>query len=394
MKKFFYVILFLFLFTFSINIASAREVNLYLFHSSTCPHCKEERTYLKQLENKYDYLNVLEYEVHDYISVTTKVRDELKIKESYVPITIVGSDYIIGFSTSTKSEIESLIKKYHDNDLCDAVDLIIKGKNIDNCVKKNNNIKIENTFKNLPILGKVDVKKVSLPLISIIIGLVDGFNPCAMWILLFLITMLINMKNRKRMWILGFTFIISSALVYLMFMLAYLQIASTLVQTWFKYLIALVAFVGGIINLNAYFKTRKKDTGCTVTNIDKRRKIIFRIKRILTEKSFVLAFLGIIFLAFSVNLIELACSAGLPVLFTQIIALNNLSVFDTAIYFFLYLLFFMIDDIIVFIIAMITFKVTGISNKYSKYSHLIGGIIMVIIGILMAFKTEWLMFNF
>ncbi len=394
MKKFFYVILFLFLFTFSINIASAREVNLYLFHSSTCPHCKEERTYLKQLENKYDYLNVLEYEVHDYISVTTKVRDELKIKESYVPITIVGSDYIIGFSTSTKSEIESLIKKYHDNDLCDAVDLIIKGKNIDNCVKKNNNIKIENTFKNLPILGKVDVKKVSLPLISIIIGLVDGFNPCAMWILLFLITMLINMKNRKRMWILGFTFIISSALVYLMFMLAYLQIASTLVQTWFKYLIALVAFVGGIINLNAYFKTRKKDTGCTVTNIDKRRKIIFRIKRILTEKSFVLAFLGIIFLAFSVNLIELACSAGLPVLFTQIIALNNLSVFDTAIYFFLYLLFFMIDDIIVFIIAMITFKVTGISNKYSKYSHLIGGIIMVIIGILMVFKTEWLMFNF
>ena len=394
MKKFFYVILFLFLFTFSINIASAREVNLYLFHSSTCPHCKEERTYLKQLENKYDYLNVLEYEVHDYISVTTKVRDELKIKESYVPITIVGSDYIIGFSTSTKSEIEALIKKYHDNDLCDAVDLIIKGKNIDNCVKKNNNIKIENTFKNLPILGKVDVKKVSLPLISIIIGLVDGFNPCAMWVLLFLITMLINMKNRKRMWILGFTFIISSALVYLMFMLAYLQIASTLVQTWFKYLIALVAFVGGIINLNAYFKTRKKDTGCTVTNIDKRRKIIFRIKRILTEKSFVLAFLGIIFLAFSVNLIELACSAGLPVLFTQIIALNNLSVFDTAIYFFLYLLFFMIDDIIVFIIAMITFKVTGISNKYSKYSHLIGGIIMVIIGILMAFKTEWLMFNF
>lgn len=394
MKKFFYVILFLFLFTFSINIASAREVNLYLFHSSTCPHCKEERTYLKQLENKYDYLNVLEYEVHDYISVTTKVRDELKIKESYVPITIVGSDYIIGFSTSTKSEIESLIKKYHDNDLCDAVDLIIKGKNIDNCVKKNNNIKIENTFKNLPILGKVDVKKASLPLISIIIGLVDGFNPCAMWILLFLITMLINMKNRKRMWILGFTFIISSAFVYLMFMLAYLQIASTLVQTWFKYLIALVAFVGGIINLNAYFKTRKKDTGCTVTNIDKRRKIIFRIKRILTEKSFVLAFLGIIFLAFSVNLIELACSAGLPVLFTQIIALNNLSVFDTAIYFFLYLLFFMIDDIIVFIIAMITFKVTGISNKYSKYSHLIGGIIMVIIGILMAFKTEWLMFNF
>lgn len=81
-------------------------------------------------------------------------------------------------------------------------------------------------------------------------------------------------------------------------------------------------------------------------------------------------------------------------MFTNIIAMNNVSGIEVALYFFLYLLFFMIDDIIVFTIAMITFKVTGISNKYSKYSHLIGGIIMLIIGLLMAFKTEWLMFNF
>ena len=99
-------------------------------------------------------------------------------------------------------------------------------------------------------------------------------------------------------------------------------------------------------------------------------------------------------MAFSVNLIELACSAGLPVLFTQIIAMNNVNIIATTIYFALYLLFFMIDDIIIFSIAMITFKVTGISNKYGKYSHLIGGIIMLLIGILMMFKPEWLMFNF
>ena len=54
----------------------------------------------------------------------------------------------------------------------------------------------------------------------------------------------------------------------------------------------------------------------------------------------------------------------------------------------------MLDDIIVFMIAVITLKVTGISNKYQKYSHLIGGILMLIIGILMIVKPEWLMFNF
>lgn len=394
MKKVTYLMVFVFAILFSVGFIKAYDVDLYLFYSSTCPHCKDERTYLKDLQKKYDYLTVHEYEVHDNISVTTKVKDGLGIKESYVPITVIGSDYIIGFSSATKSDIESLIDKYHNNDGCDATKKIIQGKSIKSCLKQNEAIKESSSIKELPLIGKVDVKKASLPLISVVIGLVDGFNPCAMWVLLFLITMLINMKDRKRMWILGFTFIIASALVYLLFMLAYLKVASVLIQTWFKYLIALVALIGGIINLKAYFKTRKKDVGCTVTDAKKRRKIVDKIRKILTEKSFILSFIGIIALAFSVNLIELACSAGLPVLFTQILAMNNLSTVATAFYFFLYLLFFMIDDLIVFIIAMITFKVTGISNKYSKYSHLIGGIIMVIIGLLMAFKTEWLMFNF
>ena len=394
MKKFIYSLVIVFTMFLSISYISAKNVNLYLFHSSTCPHCKEERSYLKKLQKKYDYLKVKEYEVHDSMSVTEQVRDGFGIKESYVPITIIGSDYIIGFSSVTKDDIEDLIKEYKDSDYCDVVNSIIKGKDVKKCKNINKNIASKSTIKNIPIIGKVDVKKASLPIISIVIGLVDGFNPCAMWVLLFLITMLINMKNRRRMWILGFTFILSSALVYLMFMLAYLHVASALIQTWFKYIIAIVALVGGIINLKAYYKDRKKDVGCSVTDAKKRRKIVDKIKKILSEKSFIFALVGIIFLAFSVNLIELACSAGLPVMFTNIIAMNNVSGIETALYFFLYLLFFMIDDIIVFTIAMITFKVTGISNKYSKYSHLIGGIIMVIIGLLMAFKTEWLMFNF
>ena len=394
MKKFIYSLVIVFTMFLSISYISAKNVNLYLFHSSTCPHCKEERSYLKKLQKKYDYLKVKEYEVHDSMSVTEQVRDGFGIKESYVPITIIGSDYIIGFSSVTKDDIEDLIKEYKDSDYCDVVNAIIKGKDVKKCKNINKNIASKSTIKNIPIIGKVDVKKASLPIISIVIGLVDGFNPCAMWVLLFLITMLINMKNRRRMWILGFTFILSSALVYLMFMLAYLHVASALIQTWFKYIIAIVALVGGIINLKAYYKDRKKDVGCSVTDAKKRRKIVDKIKKILSEKSFIFALVGIIFLAFSVNLIELACSAGLPVMFTNIIAMNNVSGIETALYFFLYLLFFMIDDIIVFTIAMITFKVTGISNKYSKYSHLIGGIIMVIIGLLMAFKTEWLMFNF
>ena len=380
----------------SISIVKAKDyVDLYLFHSDSCPHCQAERNYLNKLEKKYDYLKVHEYEISKYPKLVDKVRKAYEIDNSYVPLTIIGSDYIIGYSQSMNDQFKDLIKSYHDNKGgYNVVQKIIEGKNYKKNFDKNGSIYKGGTSKSVPILGKVDAKSVSLPLIAMIIGFVDGFNPCAMWVLIFLITMLINMKDRKKMWILGVTFIVASALVYLMFMLSWLTIISQVTQTWFKYLIAIVAFVGGFINLKSYFKTRKQEAGCDVTTAKDRKKIINRIQKILAEKKFALAIIGIILLAFSVNLVELACSAGLPVLFIQILKLNSLSVFQYGLYIFIYLFFFMIDDLLVFIICMITLKVKGISNKYTKYSHLIGGIIMLVIGLLMAFKTDWLMFNF
>ena len=150
--------------------------------------------------------------------------------------------------------------------------------------------------------------------------------------------------------------------------------------------------VAGIVNLNSYFKAN--ESGCNVVDSKKRKRIIDYIKKFTSEKYFFLAILGIMGLAFMVNLIELACSAGLPLLFTQILAINNLSTFMYGINIFIYILFFLFDDLIIFTIAMITFKVTGISTKYTKYSHLIGGIIMLLIAVLMIFKPDWLMFNF
>ena len=99
-------------------------------------------------------------------------------------------------------------------------------------------------------------------------------------------------------------------------------------------------------------------------------------------------------LAASVNLIELACSAGIPVIFTQLLAMNDLNNISYFIYILIYIICFMLDDLIIFIIAIKTMELTGISTKYSKYSHLIGGILMFIIGILLIVKPEWLMFNF
>ncbi len=257
-----------------------------------------------------------------------------------------------------------------------------------------NSSKIETKY-NVPILGSIDAKSVSLPIFSIVVGLVDGFNPCAMWILVFLISMLFTMKDRKKMWILGLTFIGTSGVVYLLFMISWLNLASFLSSiTFIRLVISIFAIVFGMINIYKYVSESKKDVGCSVTDSKKRSKIMNEIRRIVSEKSFLLAILGVMVLAISVNILELLCSLGLPVVFTQVMYLNNLSGLEYFIYFGLYILFFLIDDLFIFFIAMKTLKIKGISNKYTKYSHLIGGIIMVLIGVLMVVKPEWIMFNF
>ena len=385
------------LFPMAIN---AEEINLYLFHSQDCTHCQSERKWLESIKDKYDNLNIYEYEItrnSDNSALLDKVKERLSSTSNYVPYTVIGEQYWIGWNEDNKAKITEAIENYDfsKRDIVNEVINNIDGEKIGNTEDsiENNDDKTEFT---VPVLGKIDAKKVSLPIMAMVIGFVDGFNPCAMWVLIFLISMLLGMKDKKKMWILGLTFLISSGLVYLLFMLAWLNIAVSLSSIrWIQLIISAVALIGAFVNLRSYFKSViKKDEGCEVVDNKKRKKLMERIKKYTSEKSFLLAMLGVMALAFSVNLIELACSAGLPLIFTQVLALNNLNALQYGIYIFIYLLFFLIDDIVVFVIAMKTFELTGISTKYTKYSHLIGGLIMLIIGLLMIFKPSWLMFNF
>lgn len=385
------------LFPMAIN---AEEINLYLFHSQDCTHCQSERKWLESIKDKYDNLNIYEYEItrnSDNSALLDKVKERLSSTSNYVPYTVIGEQHWIGWNEDNKAKITEAIENYDfsKRDIVNEVINNIDGEKIGNTEDsiENNDDKTEFT---VPVLGKIDAKKVSLPIMAMVIGFVDGFNPCAMWVLIFLISMLLGMKDKKKMWILGLTFLIFSGLVYLLFMLAWLNIAVSLSSIrWIQLIISAVALIGAFVNLRSYFKSIiKKDEGCEVVDNKKRKKLMERIKKYTSEKSLLLAMLGVMALAFSVNLIELACSAGLPLIFTQVLALNNLNALQYGIYIFIYLLFFLIDDIVVFVIAMKTFELTGISTKYTKYSHLIGGLIMLIIGLLMIFKPSWLMFNF
>ena len=399
-------IVFLFVLLLFPIVCNAKEnkVTLYLFHGDGCPHCAEEIKFLNSIEKEYDNLEIVKYEVwynDDNAEILKNVKDAFEEKRNGVPTTVIGDTMFLGYSDSTGKKIERAIKYYSKNEYIDQVSRIVDGtfvkedlKNKDNDFEKEEKKSDEEETLKLPIIGKVNLKKVSLTSAAVVIGLVDGFNPCAMWILLFLISVLIGMKDRKRMWILGLTFLTTSALVYMLIMLSWIQIAVKITTViWVRNIIAIIALVGAIINLRSYINSRKNG-GCEVVDDKKRKNIFSKIRKFTSEKSFILAILGVMGLAVSVNLVELACSAGLPLVFTELLVLNNTSDFMKFIYTLVYILFFLIDDLIVFFIAMFTMKITGISTKYNKYSHLIGGIIMLVVGILLLFKPEWLMFQF
>lgn len=409
LKKIFFVMI---IFMTGLSLVMASEdsnkeknlVNIYLFYSDTCPHCAKEKELLDEIMDKYDNVRLYKYEIGD--EDNSKLLDEVaslyNTTVSGVPFTVIGDKIYKGFSyENSKVKFMGTVDYYSNYGYVDRVGEYIGGIELPSYQINDDDVEITDYIDDyanykikVPLLGVVETKNLTLPVISILIGLVDGFNPCAMWVLLFLISMLIGMKDKKKMIILGTTFLLSSALVYLLFMLAWLNVATLLLKVNFvRILIGIIALVGAIFNLVGYFKHRK-DNGCDVIDDKKRNRIFERIKKFTHEKNFFLAILGVILLAVSVNIVELACSAGLPVMFTQILSMNNLTITQEILYIALYMLFFLIDDLVVFFIAVRTMQVTGVSTKYGKISKLVGGILLLLIGILLIFKPEWLMFNF
>lgn len=355
------------------NIKNDEKVNIYLFYSKICPHCQKEEKYFETLKEKYqDKINIYTYEVTENKTnneIMKSLKKELKENSQGVPFTIIGSKTFLGYDESLNERIENTIESYLDE-----------------------NTKTDNTYT-IPILGKIEAKNASIILIAIILGFIDGFNPCAMWILLLLINMCISIKDKKKMLIVCLTFIITSGIIYFLSMLGIGFILDLTTISYIRNIIAILAIILGIYNLYTYLKTRKQ-TGCHVVKKEKRKTIITKINNILNNKNTVLMFGGTIILATSVSLVEMACSLGFPTIFLELLSINNIHSFLKVTYLLIYILFYLIDDIIVLFLSIKAFETKGISTKYNKYVHLIGGLIMILMGVLLIFKPEWIMFNF
>lgn len=396
MKRIFLIVTIIFLLLPVLSTAQeAPPVYLTIFYGEGCPHCAKEMIFLAALQKEFPNLKIRKLEIWhnaENVAKMQKVGANLNISAVSIPLTIVGQEAVAGYldDQTTGERIKSIVRRHTAIGCADTVGEIIGQEAItdqQNCEENKEPINIT-----LPFWGQIDAKTLSLPVLTIVIAAIDGFNPCAMWVLIFLISLLLGMEDKRKMWILGSSFIIASAAVYFLFLSAWLNFFLFIgFISLVRIGVGLVAIASGGYHLKEWWTN--KEAVCQVADGEKKQKIMAKLKQVTEQRSFWLALIGIIGLAFAVNLIELVCSAGLPAIYTQTLSLAHLSPLVYYSYLLLYIFIFMLDDLLVFIIAMTTLQISGISAKYSRWSNFIGGLVILVLGILLIFKPGWIMFG-
>lgn len=243
----------------------------------------------------------------------------------------------------------------------------------------------------LPFFGKVRVRDLGLPLFTIVLGLVDGFNPCAMWVLIFLLSILVNLKDRLRIALIAGTFVTVSGLAYLAFMAAWLNVFALIrMARTAQIVLGLVALFIGIINVKDFFAFKK---GITLSIPESYKPGIYaRVRNIVAAKYLTAALAGATVLAVLVNMVELLCTAGLPAAYTSILNSRHFPWWTNYAYLCLYIACYMLDDSIMVAIAVVTLSHRKMQESQGRWLKLISGSVVLAIGLVMLFKPAWLQY--
>lgn len=242
----------------------------------------------------------------------------------------------------------------------------------------------------LPIFGEIDIKESSLFLVSVFIGLLDGFNPCAMWVLIYLITLVARLDDRRKMWFIVGTFLIASGVLYFAILAGWLNLFMMIgFSKWVLFFVGAFALWMGGSSICSFVRERGHIV-CEVGDLKSRKRTVDKIREIVHSPITIFSFFAVIALAFAVNSIEFVCSAGLPAMFAQVLAVSDVGVLMKYFYMLVYTLAFMADDLIIFSLAVFAID-SAIVHKYCGLSKLIGGILMIGIGIVLIFFPGLLM---
>lgn len=380
--------LFLFLVIFNISLIffcfvfAQEKVEINFFYSSGCPHCLVEQKFLDEVEKKYPEIIINSYLISDpQSSEILKQLCKQCDAENYiglVPMTFIDGEFFLGFDTA-----EGM------------------GKKIENCIKKH--LGIEDLEKgppqidekiNLPILGEVDFKNFSLPALAIILGFLDGFNVCSLGALVLILGLVLAFRSRKRILLFGGIFIFTTAIVYGLLMEVWFVLFSLMASYLriMQILIGIIAIGGGIYFFRQYLKFRKGAPGCEMGAGEKiTSKFAKNIQESFKKPKNILLAIGTIFtFAVLITIIEFPCSGAVPAVYAGILAQAQLSGFQHLFYLALFIIFYLLNEIIIFLVALLTMRLWLASGKFLSYLILTEAIILFLLGIYYLFGFKFI----
>ena len=346
--------------------------DIEVFVRAGCPHCEAAKLFLNDLRRERPSLQVVLYDIAADSTarqrLATLARDR-GITTIGVPTFVIGTEVLIGFDSAdtTGAEIRAKLDRHAQGSISHpAVEGIDAGW-----------------------FGRLRVQELGLPLFTVLIGLLDGFNPCAMWVLLFLLSLLVNLHDRRKMALIAGTFVAVSGLFYFAFMAAWLNVFLLLgFSRAAQITLGSVALLVGAVNIKDFFAFH---AGISLSIPESAKPGLYvRIRRILQAEYLAGALAGVVVLAGLVNTIELLCTAGFPAVYTQILTMQQLPTWQYYAYLGLYNLAYILDDTVMVTIAVITLSRRKLQEQAGRWLKLTSGLVMASLGAVFLLHPKWL----
>jgi thiol-disulfide isomerase/thioredoxin len=370
------------------RLQTEATVYIYFFWGDGCPHCAEAKPFLEQLAKRYPRVQIESYEVWynpENRLLFQLMADNYDLNANFVPTIMIGDQSWVGWNEGIGEEIESAVQLCLLTGCPDPGVGVIPGRepvpengsgSPDGGNPESDGSGSSKTIR-IPLIGEVDLSARSLWVSTALIGFVDGFNPCSLWVLSILIALTLRTGSRRKMFIIGFTFITVTALVYVLFiaglftMLTFMQFLN-----WIQAFVSLMALFFAFINIKDYFWYKE---GISLTIDDAQKPGIYKRMRKVMQAGDSLSALvpATVGLGLGVSLVEFSCTAGFPVLWTNLVAAQNVTPVTFFLLLLLYMVIYQIDELGIFAAAVITLRASRLEEKHGRILKLVGGTLML-----------------
>jgi cytochrome c biogenesis protein CcdA/glutaredoxin len=397
--------------------AQSTGATIYIFWGEGCPYCEMAKTNLQPIAEQDPRISYKDFEIYNNLEnrdLFMAFAAAYGMEPRYVPTIFIGERYWEGFSTDIQSEIETYLNTCLTSGCNDLGAQVLAGTSLPlteptlsptpewtptaqvptptepetTSIVGEPEIAptpepVSGQTITLPLIGTIDLSGQSLLVSTLIISFVDGFNPCSLWVLSILLSITLQTKSRKKVLIVGGVFLLTTAFLYGLFIAGVFSLLRIIsFMGWIQVMVALIALGFALVNIKDYF-WYKEGVSFTISD-DKKPGIYQRMRGILRHSDSAWQLIGatIVFAA-GIALVELSCTAGFPVIWSNILASQNVEMVTFVLLLLVYMLIYLLDELGIFLVAVFTLRSTKLEEKHGRVLKLIGGVLMLTLAVVM-----------